>query len=480
MVKTKDKKDKTKEDSKKNIPLHIYNTLTRKKEIFKPIKKEEVRMYTCGPTVYWYQHIGNLKAYIFSDLLKRILIYNKYKVKHIINITDVGHLTSDADEGEDKMEKAAKKEGKGAQEVANYYFSLFEDDLKKLNILPPEKWTKATDHIKDQIDLIKNLEKKGYTYRTSDGIYFDSSKFKDYGKLAKLKVQGLRAGKRISMGEKRNPTDFALWKFSEKPGLRQQEWDSPWGIGFPGWHVECSAMSMKYLGEHFDLHTGGEDHIPVHHTNEIAQSEAATGKKFVNYWMHEAFLLFKGEKVSKSKGGLYTLPELEEQGYNPLIYRYLNLLGSYRKPLNFSPEILDAAKSAYERLKRKIIEIKQTTHQGEDSSQEYELKFLEAINNDLNTPKAIQVIWELINDVSFDSRKKIVLLEKFDEVLGLGIKEMKEEKINVPQEVMHLVEARERLRKAKMWAEADVIRERIKEFGYIVSDTSDGFKIDKI
>src|SRR3989338_7227663 len=346
MAKGKEKIQKIENSLDNDVPLHLYNTLTRKKEIFRPIKKDEIGMYTCGPTVYWYQHIGNLKAYIFADLLKRVLIYNNYKVRHIINITDVGHLTSDADEGEDKM---------------------------------------------------------------------------------------VKAGKRITMGEKRNPTDFALWKFSESPGLRQQEWKSPWRIGFPGWHIECSAMSMKYLGEHFDIHTGGEDHIPVHHTNEIAQSEAATGKKFVNYWMHEAFLLFKGEKISKSKGGLYTLPELEALGYNPLVYRYFNLLGSYRKPLNFTLENLQNAQNSYKRLRRKIIELRGAGHGGKDSSSEYKLKFLRAINNDLNTPKAIQVVWKLIEDISIDSKKKIELLEKFDEILGVGIKDMKEEKINVPE-----------------------------------------------
>jgi len=276
--------------------LKLYNTLTRKKEVFKPIKKGQVGMYSCGPTVYWYQHIGNLRTYIFSDILKRVLQYNGYKVKHVMNVTDVGHLTSDADTGEDKVELAAKKEHKTAKEITNYYWKIFRKDLKKLNIIEPNTWAKATDHIKEQIGLIKKLEKKGFTYKTSDGIYFDTSKFPNYGKLARLKKEGLKAGARIKLGEKKNVTDFALWKFSEKPGVRQQEWDSPWGIGFPGWHIECSAMSMKYLGEHFDIHTGGEDHIPVHHTNEIAQSEAATGKKFVNYWLHGAFLTFKGEK----------------------------------------------------------------------------------------------------------------------------------------------------------------------------------------
>jgi len=437
-------------------------------------------MYSCGPTVYWYQHIGNLRTYIFSDFLKRTLEYNGFKVKQIINITDVGHLTSDADEGEDKMEKAAQKEGRSAQEIAEHYFNVFEKDLEKLNILPPTKWTKATDHIQEQIELIKQLEKKGYTYRTSDGIYFDSSKFKDYRNLALLNIEGLKAGKRIGIGEKKNKTDFALWKFSPQQGIREQEWNSPWGLGFPGWHIECSAMSMKYLGKHFDIHTGGEDHIPIHHTNEIAQSEAATGKKFVNYWLHGAFLLFKGEKVSKSKGGLYTISELEEIGFHPLHYRYLCLLTHYRKPLHFSLDNIDAAKNAYERLKRKVIELRNEEHIGKDLSKEYEKRFHDAINDDINIPAGLQVFLKAIDDFDFDSKKKLVLLEHFDSVLGIGVADMQETAVLLPYEVQHLVDARERLRKNKLWAEADIIRERIKEKGYIVEDKPEGPKIDKI
>ncbi len=465
--------------------LKLYNTLTRKKETFKPIKKGEVGMYSCGPTVYWYQHIGNLKAYIFSDVLRRTLIYNEYKVKQIINVTDVGHLTSDGDEGEDKMERAAKKEGKSAQEIAEFYFNIFKKDLDKLNILPPTLWTKATEHIKEQIELIKILDKKGYTYKTSDGIYFDSTKFKDYGKLAKLNIKGLKEGKRISMGEKKNKTDFALWKFSVPEEKRQQEWNprdfgADWPIGYPGWHIECSAMSMKHLGEHFDIHTGGEDHIPIHHTNEIAQSEAATGKKFVNYWLHEAFLLNKGEKVSKSKGVLYTISELENNSYNPLHFRYLNLLTHYRKPLNFTFENLDAAKSAYEKIKRKVIEIRGQEHKGEDLSKEYELQFLETINDDLNMPKAVQVFLKALDDFDFNPKNKIMLLEKFDSVFGLGIKEMKEIVLVVSQKVEKLLEEREKFRKNKKWEEADIIRQRIREEGYEIEDTSQGPRLFKI
>jgi cysteinyl-tRNA synthetase len=420
-----------------------------------------------------------MKPYIFADVLKRTLILNGFKVKHVVNVTDVGHLTSDRDEGEDKMEKEAKKEKKTAKEIADFYLSAFMSDTKKLNILPAEVYPKATEHIKEQIEMIRVLEKKGYTYKTSDGIYYDTSKFKNYGKLAKLKVEELKAGARVEMREKKNNTDFALWKFSEKPGVRQQEWDSPWGLGFPGWHIECSAMSMKYLGEHFDIHTGGEDHIPVHHTNEIAQSEAATGKKFVNYWLHSAFLNFKGEKVSKSTGGLFTISELEGLGYKPLAYRYFVLLTQYRKPLDFSLTNLDAAKTTYDRITKKVVELKKEHHKGEDNSKEYESAFLEAINDDLNTPKAIQVMQKVLDDFDFDSKKKLLLLEKFDEVLGLGVKDMKEEKVKIPADVQKLIDAREKLRKEKKWADADIIRERIKEKGFLLKDTPQGPVVEK-
>ena len=464
--------------------LKLFNTLKRKKEEFKPIIEKESGMYSCGPTVYFFAHVGNMKAYIFADTLKRVLAYNGFNVKHIINVTDVGHLTSDRDEGEDKVEKAAKKEGKTAKEITEFYFSEFKKDFDKLNILSPALWTKATEHIKEQIDLIQVLEKKGYTYKTNDGIYFDTSKFKDYGKLAKLKKEELKAGARVEMREKKNPTDFALWKFSESPGKRQQEWNpkdfgADWPIGFPGWHIECSAMSMKYLGEHFDIHTGGEDHIPVHHTNEIAQSECATGKKFVNYWLHSAFLTFKGEKVSKSTGGLFTISDLDGLGYKPLAYRYLVLLTHYRKPLDFTLTNLDAAKTAFERITNKIIELKKEHHKGKDNSEEYLKEFTNAINDDLNTPKALQVLQKVLDDFDFDSKKKLSLLEKFDEVLGLGFKEIKEEIIPVPNDVQKLIDARERLRKEKKWAESDVIRERIKEKGFLIKDTPQGPKISK-
>jgi len=383
--------------------LKLYNTLTKKKEVFLPIDKKEVKIYTCGPTVYWYQHIGNMRAYIFSDVLQKVLEYNGYNVKKIINVTDVGHLTSDADTGEDKMEKEAKKENKSAKEVAEFYFNAYLSDLKKLNIKLPFKFPRATDHIKEQIKLIKILDRKGYTYKTNDGIYFDTGKFKSYGKMAKLDIEGLEAGKRIALGDKKNKTDFALWKFSPKNEERQQEWSSPWGIGFPGWHIECSAMAMKYLGKTLDIHTGGIDHIPIHHTNEIAQSEAATGKKFVNYWLHNEFLTFKKEKVSKSTGGLYTISELDDVGYEPLIFRYFCLQTKYRQKLDFSLDKLKAAKKAYERIKKKAAELKKIEPKGKDLTKEYNARFLSSINDDLNTPAALQVVWKMLADIDFNS-----------------------------------------------------------------------------
>ena len=451
--------------------LKFYNTLTRKKEDFIPINKGHVSMYSCGPTVYWYQHIGNLRSYIFADILKRVLLFDGFNVKHAINITDVGHLTSDADSGEDKIEKAAAKEHKTAKEIADYYFSVFEKDIHKLNIIDPDVWPKASEHIEDQIALIEKLQKEGYTYETSDGVYFDTSKFKNYGKLARLNIKGLKAGKRISLGEKKNKTDFALWKFSEKPGIRQQEWDSPWGVGFPGWHIECSAMSMKYLGNKFDIHTGGIDHIPVHHTNEIAQSEAATKKPFVKYWMHGAFLTFKGEKVSKSKGGLYTLSELETQGFKALSYRYFCLTTLYRSPLDFSLDKLKQAENAYERLKNICEELTDDR----EVNEKYLEKFQDVINDDLNMPKALQVLWSLLRDKK--AKGKYRTIKHMDEVFALNL--LIKEKISIPNEIKKLLDEREKARKSKNWKLADELRDKINKQGYVISDTDQGPVIKK-
>ncbi len=461
--------------------VRLFNTLTRKKEVFRSITKGKGRMYSCGPTVYWYQHIGNMRTYIFSDILRRVLTYNGFQVTQVMNVTDVGHLTSDADEGEDKIEKAAQREGKKAEEIAAFYLKVFRADMQKSNIIEPNIWCKASEHIKEQIALIEKLEKRGFTYRTSDGIYFDSSRFKNYGKFARLNKQGLKAGKRIAVGEKKNPTDFALWKFSRKGEKRQQEWDSPWGIGFPGWHIECSAMAMKYLGGHFDLHTGGEDHIQIHHQNEIAQSESVTKKKFVNYWLHGAFLLDKtGEKVSKSQGGLYTLSDLEEKGYHPLHFRYLCLLTHYRKSLTFSFEHLDASKNAYEHLKRRVIALRQNHRENRnDKGSEFEKSFLAAINDDLNIPVALQVAWKVL-DSSLSTDRKIQLMEKFDTIFGLNIPLMVEKEAIVSEEIRVLINEREKLRKQKMWDKADLLRKKIREKGYVLEDTPAGVRVVRV
>lgn len=390
-----------------------------------------------------------------------------------MNVTDVGHLTSDADTGEDKMEKAAIREGKNAREIANYYLEIFRDDFNKLNILYPDFWPKATEHIKEQIEIIKKLEEKGFTYKTSDGIYFDTSKFKDYGKLARLNIKELQAGKRIDIGEKKNKTDFALWKFSKNPGFRQQEWQSPWGVGFPGWHIECSAMSSKYLGKQFDIHTGGQEHIQVHHTNEIAQSEAVFRKKpWVKYWMHGAWLLFKGEKVSKSKGGLYTVSQLEEEGFAPLEYRYFCLTTHYRKPLDFTLKKLESAQNSLQRLKNIISEIKDDKKINEN----YLRYFEEAINDDLNIPEGLQVLWKLVRDEKAEG--KLETIKKIDNVLGLEL--LKKEKIKIPDEVKKLVEEREIARNSKNWKKADEIREKINKKGYLIEDKKEGVAVKKV
>ena len=465
------------------MKLSLYNTLSRKKEEFKPIKKGQVGYYSCGPTVYWYQHIGNLRTYVFNDILKRILLFNGYKVKQVMNVTDVGHLTSDADEGEDKIEQAAQKEGKKAEEIANRYWKVFKEDFKKLNITEPDIWCKATEHIKEQLEMIKKLEKKGYTYKTSDGIYFDTSKLKDYGKLARIKKEGLEAGKRVDIGEKKNKTDFALWKFSKEPGIRQQEWDSKFGLGFPGWHIECSAMSSKYLGEQFDIHTGGEDHIQIHHTNEIAQSESAFGKKpWVKYWLHGAFLTFKGEKVSKSKGGLFTISELEEKKFEPLSYRYFCLTVHYHKPLSFSLEALKGAQNSFHNLKNKILELleeKDKTKTKIAKLKKYGEEFHKEINNDLNMPKALAVLWTMLKDKNVNSKDKYKLILEFDKIFGLNLEKLKKEEEKTSKDIKKLVEEREKARKKKDLKKADKIRDQLKEKGIILEDTPEGVRWKK-
>ena len=456
------------------MPPTLYNTLTRHQEAFKPLKPGEVGLYTCGPTVYAPPHLGNLRTYLFEDLLKRVLLLNGYQVKHVINITDVGHLTSDADEGEDKMEKGARATGKTVWQLAEMYTSLFKDNIRTLNILAPDIWCKATEHIAEQIELVKQLETKGFTYKTSDGVYFDTEKLHDYGKLARLDAASLKEGARVGANpEKKNSTDFALWKFSPAGEKRQMEWSSPWGVGFPGWHLECSAMSMKYLGETFDIHCGGIDHIPVHHTNEIAQSEAATGKIFVKYWLHGEFLVVDTKRMGKSEGNLMTLDWLTQEGISPLAYRYFCLGTHYRKPLNFSLEAVLSAQKALQNLQDKVA----TMGEPGVGCAEYEKKFKAALNDDLNAPQGLAVVWEMMKSQLPDSAKKQSLL-KMDEVLGLGLKGVPP--LIVPPEVEALVSERERVRQAKDFAKADDIRTRVKELGFTVDDTDLGPVVKKL
>src|SRR5882724_797364 len=470
--------------------LKLYNTLSRTIEEFKPLHPEKVTMYTCGPTVYDFAHIGNFRAYSTSDLLVRVLKYNNFSVKFLMNITDVGHLVSDEDTGEDKIEKSAKKEGKTAWEVARFYTDIFIKDYEKLNDTKPERFAKATDYITEQINLIRILEEKGYTYVTSDGVYFDTAKCKDYGKLSTLdKIKSNRQAQseedasfaRINVNpEKRNPRDFALWKFSPSGTKRQMEWKSPWSPpggdkvkGFPGWHIECSAMSMNYLGDTIDIHTGGADHISIHHTNEIAQSEAATHKKFVDYWVHTAFMLVAGQKMSKSLGNIYTLYDLEKQGYEPLGLRYLYLQTHYRQEMNFTFNALEAAENAL----KKLYEIVATWEDAGDSSgrrpasdfAQYEARFLEAINEDLNMPQALAVMWEMVKSDNPNPAKARALF-KMDEVLGLNLKAIGSQLRNaqgiIPTHIQELVNERESLRKQKRFNAADQLRAKIAKMGY--------------
>ncbi len=461
------------------VMLNLFNTLSRKKEVFKPLKKNEVGLYACGPTVYNYAHIGNLRSYLFEDILKRVLIYNGYRVKHIINITDVGHLTDDADEGEDKIEMGAKREGKTANEIVRHYTRAFKNNLKDLNIIEPDKWVRASDHIAEQINLIKKLQEKGYTYRTADGVYYDTSKFKNYSRLARLDISGLKEGARIAKNtQKRNPTDFALWKFSPKDKKRQMEWVSPWGKGFPGWHIECSAMSMKYLGETFDIHAGGIDHIPVHHTNEIAQSEAATGKQFVRYWLHNDFLVMNDDKMTKSKGDFITLDEVKKRHIHPLAYRFFILQAHYRSKLNFSWDALTAANKGLYTLWMFI-----DSEPGNPGKVDlhYKKRFGQTINDDLNTSRAFSLISELIKPPCNRKDAYATLLE-FDQVLGLEfLKDSAKRPHFKPwmpkaadNKIQSLVNKRERARKEKKFAEADKIRNEIEQAGLIIEDTSKG------
>lgn len=460
------------------MALKLYNTLTREKEEFKPIINGKVGLYTCGPTVYNYAHIGNLRTYIFEDVLKRVLNYNNYEVKHVMNITDVGHLTGDRDMGEDKMENESKKENKTAYEIAEFYTNKFKEDLTNLNIIYPDIFCKATDNIQEQIEMIETLEQKGYTYKTSDGIYFNTSKVEDYAKLSHQNLESLKEGARIEINsEKLNPTDFALWKFSPTNTKRQMEWESPWGIGFPGWHIECSAMSIKYLGKHFDIHAGGVDFINLHHTNELAQSEAYTGEApWVNYWMHGEFLNLKdGEKMAKSTGNFLTVQsEFINKNINPLAYRYATYSVHYRKQMEWNEDIILAAINGYINL---INRVKILGEKIGKINNELKERFLEAINDDLNMSKAMAIVSEVFK-YGISNEDKLATILDFDRVLGLGLNKIEED--SIPEEIQKLAEERQKARNAKDWSKSDEIRDQIKNLGFEIKDTDNGQEILKI
>ncbi len=467
--------------------LYLYNTLTRKKEEFKPINPPKVGLYCCGPTVYDYQHIGNMRTYIFEDILRRTLEYNDYKVKHIMNITDIGHLVSDADEGEDKMMKALKRESKGEMihessqrksmvKLANKYTKAFQEDLKKLNIKSPNKYTKATKHIKEQIKLVQTLIDKGYTYETSDGIYFDTTKYPEYGKLALLDGQELQAGKRIDLGEKKDIHDFALWKFSQPNENRIMEWSAFGHKGFPGWHAECSAMSQKYLGKHFDIHCGGIDHIPVHHTNERAQNNCATGiEESVNLWMHGEFLVLDKDKMSKSAGTFITLQDAINKEINPLAYRYFCLMTHYGKALSFSWSALESAQNGLNNL---YSEIENLGKKKGILNPEFKEKLLNSMNDDLNMPQVLALISEVLKS-NLKNKDKLTTILEFDKILGLNLNKIKKQKLNIPTNIKDLAKKRLKVRAEKNWTESDRLRDEINKAGWIIEDTGDSYILKK-
>ena len=458
--------------------MKIYNTLTRTKEEFKPNKEGEVRMYTCGPTVYNYAHIGNLRAYLFMDNLRRVLKYNGYKLRHVMNITDVGHLVSDSDEGEDKMLKAARRENKDPYEIAEFYMNAFFKDVKELNIDKPEIIAKATEHISIMEKYVQKIIENGYTYKTDDTIYFDTSKLDKYGILSNRKIEDQKAGARVEFDTgKKHISDFALW--IKAPENHIMKWDSFFGKCYPGWHLECSAMGYEYLGDNFDIHTGGIDHIPIHHENEIAQSKGFSGKIPANYWMHVNFMLMDGEKMSKSLGNVYTLSDLKEKGYEPLDFKMLMFTSTYRNQINFTWESLDSSKIALQRLREGYLkEIDGIDDVSKEEIKEYEKRFLEAINDDLNMPIAMSVVWDVIKNPK-KSRAFRDLLLKFDEVLGLDLKNYKKQADKLPEEILDLVSKRDEARNSKNWSESDKIRNLLVEKGYRVQDTKEGTVVKK-
>lgn len=464
------------------MKVSLYNTMGRRVEEFNPINGNQVGFYACGPTVYNYAHIGNLRTFIFEDILKRVLTHCGYNVNHVMNITDVGHLTGDSDDGDDKLAKTAKETGKSAMEIAKFYTTAFKNDFNNLNMIEPSTWCKATDHISEMIELIQRLEKGGHTYQSGGNIYFSIDTYPDYGKLASLRMDDLQVAVRDDVSvdlNKKNPKDFVLWFTKSKFGEQQMMWDSPWGRGYPGWHIECSAMSMKYLGESFDIHAGGVDAIPVHHTNEIAQAEAATNHKWVNYWIHGEFLLTDTGKMSKSSGEFLTLQLLINKGYDPMDYRYFVLGGHYRTQIKFNFENLDIARknrlSIVSRIKDMLengaIKCSFESEEAKNLSNEFD----EACASNLNMPKAIAVLWKTLKDDKINDSEKYTLILYFDEVLGLRFNEVeKDSKEEINDELESLLIERTNAKKNKDYARADEIRNELDKLGYEVKDTPKG------
>ena len=470
------------------MTIRLYNTLTRKLEDFKPLEQGKMGFYTCGPTVYWDAHIGNMRTMVNSDIIKRVFIENGYDVTHVMNFTDVGHLTSDGDTGDDKMEAGAAREKMSVWDIAQKYIDAFLYDMDLLNNIRPTVMPRATDHISEQIDQVQKLEALGYTYEIpGDGIYYDTSKFAAYGALGGQNLSELRGGARIDDSGKRNSTDFALWKFSPTETKRQMEWDSPWGVGFPGWHIECSAMSMKYLGQHFDLHVGGQEHAKVHHSNEIAQSEPIVGTPWVSYWMHFEWLMLKDGKMSKSAGTAYTVRNLVERGYDPMAYRYLLLQSHYRQPLEFSFESLDAAVNGYKNIVRKIADLMNSDVPGVLESEKYDTwhgKILTPASDNFKTAESLVAVQELLKDTSINPATKIALFEFVDRLLGLQFidrakKLVALESETAPAEIVALAESRVAAKANKDWATADALRAQIDTAGWTILDGKDGYKLVK-
>ena len=462
------------------MDLKIYNTLSRSKEVFVPVRPGRVGIYTCGPTVYNYAHIGNLRTYIFMDILRRVFAFNGYKVKSVMNITDVGHLLSDADDGDDKMSMVAAEQKKTPEEIAEFYSAAFFRDIARLNVRRPDVTPKATEHIGDMIKIVQALLDKGYAYETDDGIYFDISKFPDYGKLSGANLEEQLAGARVDINTgKRHPADFALWKKAAPNHI--MKWPSPWGMGYPGWHIECTAMSNKYLGDVFDIHTGGIDHVPIHHENEIAQAEAWLGKKAVNYWMHSEFMLVDGGKMSKSLGNTYTVDDLAAKGYTPMEFRYMCLNVQYRQKLNFTWEAMAAAKTAYERLSALLYRHKTAPAPGNRPEiEKYLGEFHEAINDDLNVPMAMGVLWKMLRLPAGKDVYDAALV--MDKVFALDFDKVAspDHTAEAPPEIREMAEKRREVRRNKNWAESDRLRDEIAAKGYKVLDTADGYRLEKI